>query len=249
MADWKALETELALWSESGKQATLWWRDDDAERPSAALEQLIALSDRFQVPLALATIPAGAEPELALRVQQANAVSVLQHGFSHISHAPASERKCELGDNRPLSDITAELNQGQIKLAGLFGDLFLPVLVPPWNRLSQQVIESLPELGFIGLSTLGPRSLEQGILTEVNVHADLINWKAGRCFAGEARALGQIITHLQQRRLGEVDSREPTGVMTHHLVHDEGVWAFLPKLFDLTRKAGARWCAAKEIFS
>lgn len=249
MADWKALETELALWRDADQAATFWWRDDDAERPGDALEQLIALSDRFHVPLALATIPAGAEPELALRVKQASAVSVLQHGFSHTSHAPASERKCELGNHRPLEEITGELKQGQLKLAELFGDAFLPVLVPPWNRLSQQVIDTLPGLGFTGLSTLGPRSREQGALNEVNVHADLINWKAGRCFAGEERALEQIITHLQQRRLGDVDSREPTGVMTHHLVHDAGVWAFLPRLFELTQRAGAHWCAAQEIFS
>ncbi|SEG81154.1 polysaccharide deacetylase family protein [Marinobacterium lutimaris] len=249
MADWKALETELALWRESGQQATLWWRDDDAERPSDALEQLIEISDRFHVPLALATIPAGAEASLAERVKQASAVSVLQHGFSHLSHVPPSERKCELGNHRPLAEITDELGKGQAKLAELFGDAFLPVLVPPWNRLGEQVIDALPGLGFTGLSTLGPRSCKQKRLIEVNVHADLINWKAGRCFAGEERSLAQIITHLQQRRLGEVDSSEPTGVMTHHLVHDEGVWAFLPQLFDLTLKAGAHWCTAKEIFS
>ena len=33
-----------------------------------------------------------------------------------------------------------------------------PVLVPPWNRISARVTERLPALGFVGLSTFGPRA-------------------------------------------------------------------------------------------
>ena len=39
-----------------------------------------------------------------------------------------------------------------------FGRRFAPVLVPPWNRIDEAVIERLPGAGFSGLSTFGPEA-------------------------------------------------------------------------------------------
>ncbi|MEK9660397.1 MAG: hypothetical protein VW644_01455, partial [Alphaproteobacteria bacterium] len=42
-APWDALAAELDVWAAAGRTATLWWRDDDADAASPALERLLAL--------------------------------------------------------------------------------------------------------------------------------------------------------------------------------------------------------------
>ena len=57
MSPWQRLSAELDQWQALGRAATLWWRDDDAETATPALEKLLGLQRRHGVPLALATIP------------------------------------------------------------------------------------------------------------------------------------------------------------------------------------------------
>ena len=68
MTGWDALQRELELWRAGDRQAAIWWRDDDAVRPGPALDRLLELSSRHDVPLALAVIPAAAEAPLAQRL-------------------------------------------------------------------------------------------------------------------------------------------------------------------------------------
>jgi hypothetical protein len=229
---WEALRGELHAWEEAGRVATLWWRDDDATRVSPELERLVALGGG--TPLALAVIPANAESfDLS--------VTVLQHGWAHVDNAPPGERKCELvGEG-----IVERLIAGKEKLERLFGSRFLPVMVPPWNRIDAALAARLPALGYHGLSTLGPRRRA----FSTNVHVDVMDWPSRR-FAGTERALGPLVEHLRQRRLGKVDADEPTGIMTHHRVHGDDVARFLERLFEATKAHPAtRWLAASEIFA
>ena len=74
----------------------------------------------------------------------------------------------------------------------------------------------------------------------------IVDWHA-RCVVGEARALGELVAHLAARRAGAVDAAEPTGVLTHHLVLDEGCWGFLEGLLRRTRSHPAvRWLNVAE---
>jgi len=50
-AGWLALRDELLRWRDAGLVADFWWRDDDATHPTAALQQLLALSAAADVPL------------------------------------------------------------------------------------------------------------------------------------------------------------------------------------------------------
>ena len=43
MTGWADLDAELDRWKAAGRAATLWWRDDDATRPTPALDRLLAL--------------------------------------------------------------------------------------------------------------------------------------------------------------------------------------------------------------
>ncbi len=248
-ADWSDLARELDAWGAAGRIAAFWWRDDDATAPSAALDRLLSVAG--EVPLALAVIPARAEPALADRLR-GWPVAVLKNGAAHRNHAPPDARKCELVAERPAGEVDGELVAGRERLAALFPAAFLPVLVPPWNRIAAAVTARLPGLGFRGLSTLAPRGSAVPVpgLVQANVHADIVDWRGGRRFRGEAAVLGAIVAHLAARRAGRADPGEATGLLTHHLVHDAASLRFLERLTaTLAEHPAARWIAPAALFA
>lgn len=251
MADWPALERELDAWGEAGRTATLWWRDDDGEMPGPALDRLLALSDRYEVPLALAVVPAGAGRALAGRLEACTRVCVLTHGLAHRNLASDGQRKSEFGPERPIHELLADVATGWNRLRLLFVAQALPIFVPPWNRMAPALLPRLPNAGLKGLSAFGVRTAAEPVpgLAQNNCHLDLIDWRAGRGFVGEAAALEVLVTHLAGRRQGLVDADEASGLMSHHLVHDRAAWRFLERLLEATqRHAAAYWLSATEAF-
>lgn len=249
MASWTDLQNELDAWSTAGRTATLWLRDDDAIDNTSELEQLIASSLTHGIPTALAVIPADATDALAARIDEQSGVTVLQHGLSHANHEPASQKKAELGSARNATEVLADIARGARLLSTKFHSS-CPVLVPPWNRISPAVVPHLDDIGIKGLSTFRPRERDSSLPLIVNTHVDIIDWRGTRGFAGQANTLNQLVAHLGDRRSKKVDSTEPTGILTHHLVHDEECWQFLHGLFTLTREhAAVQWLSAQEIFT
>jgi peptidoglycan/xylan/chitin deacetylase (PgdA/CDA1 family) len=249
MDGWSELEHELDDWHRAGRVADLWWRDDDVIEPSPLLDRLLALAGEQRCTVGLAVIPSGAVPALARRLAGGPGVEVLQHGFAHRNHAPAGEKAQELGAHRPLGVVLAELELGRGRLATLFGDVVLPVLAPPWNRIADTVVAALPRLGFRGLSAFAPRRVGQPVpgLAQTNCHVDPVDWRGGGGFRGDGPALASVLDHLRARRTGQADPDEPTGLLTHHLRHDEGCWSFLGRLLALTGEhPGARWRSPRE---
>jgi hypothetical protein len=232
---WRAFEAELAAWGEEGRVATLWWRDDDAVAATPALDRLLAVT--AEIPLMLAAIPKPLEASLASRLA-GTAAFVVQHGFAHLNHRPPGQKACEIGLDRPKEVVEAELRAGQAILRDAFGARFRPWLVPPWNRIDPDLAARLPDLGYAGLSTFEPRRDP----FRVNAHVDPIAWKAGRRFIGVEKTLNRLTEHLAARRAGFVDREEPTGFLTHHLVHDAELWEFLGDLAAAAARCpSARW--------
>ena len=306
MADhgWRVLQEELDAWAEAGRVATFWWRDDDANGPSPALERLLRLRSRYRVPLALAVIPERLDPSLASLLQAGESsrcrsttptsgkrlrqwipasagmtdtapgagfrhsrgsgnphetsahgsfqpgVSVLQHGFAHRNHAGAGEKSMELSPHRPQEQVLCELRGGFAQLASTFGKDFLPVLVPPWNRIAPALVPELPALGLHGLSTFMPRTACNPVpgLRQVNCHVDLIDWRGGRKGRDHGILAREVAGHLRARRAGRADSGEPTGLLTHHLDHDESAWDFVEEFLDrVVAHPGVHWPASREV--
>lgn len=234
---WAALEREVDAWRAAGREATLWWRDDDAQRPSPALARLLRL--RPDCPLGLAVIPAGAETALAESV--AGPVDVLVHGFAHANHAGAGERKSEYPAGRRVPE---ELRAGRERLEAIFGDRVLPVFVPPWNRMGDDAAEALPAAGYEALS--GHRGRPAGPLPRLDTHVDLIDWRVGRRFAGAGAVLRALTDALAARR--RAGDPRPTGVLSHHLAHDAGAWRFLGALLAWGARApGVRWLRPRDL--
>jgi hypothetical protein len=241
---WQKLSDELSRWQEAGRVADLWLRDDDAVEPTAALDRLVVASAGAAIPLTLAVIPARVERSLAERVAGEPAVTAAVHGWAHANHAPANEKKQELGPHRAADVVLAELNDARIIVDSLFGTAALPMLVPPWNRIDPVLLTSLASVGFTAVSGFGrakPASIRM-----VNTHVDLIDWHGGRGGKDHGLLVRELVAELQQRL--DDDSREPVGVLSHHLVHDEEAWSFLEKLFDLTAgNPACRWASAREL--
>ena len=255
MVKWPDLMAEFDLWEEAGKIATLWWRDDDAVRPTARLGRLLSIASG--VPVSLAVIPADAEPELAqwlaqyLRSAPEASVAVLQHGWRHLNHS-GGEKKSEFPTERPEPEVAFELASGRARLSDLFGARAQPVLVPPWNRFDGSLLGLLARCGLTGISRARARSgsLRALGIIEGNIHVDLVAWKEGRGFIGEDAALGGLVEHLRARRLRAACADEPTGILTHHLVQDQATDAFLDQLITVSvAHPAVLWLDASEIFT
>ena len=246
--DWSDLRNELDAWRGEGRTATLWWRDDDAAAPVPALDRLVGLAREQGVTVGLAVIPALAEPSLASWLESVRA-EVLQHGWAHRNHAAEGEKKSELGYRRDAGTVMGELARGFGRLQELGGDRFRPVLVPPWNRIDSSLYSALLQAGFRGLTTFGARRAAQPAhgLVQTNCHADVVDWRGGRGFVGTERALAAVVGHLAARRTRSVDAAEPTGLLTHHAVHEESTWAFIARFIERTRRHPAvRWLAPSD---
>ncbi|MDP2376875.1 polysaccharide deacetylase family protein [Reyranella sp.] len=249
MSNWQALDDELGRWRDAGRIAELWWRDDDAADAGPELDRLLVARGESAMPLALAVVPARATTALAARLADEPAVDLLQHGYAHVNHAaPGEAKKIELGPHRPVMMVLGELGTGWMALERLFGARPLSVMVPPWNRIAPALVPTLPEIGFTGLSTFGARRRAQPVrgLRQVNTHADLIDWKGGRGFAGEEAVLSSLVRALAHAR---AESGEPVGLLSHHLAMDGGAWDFLKSFWERTRTmSGLRVRSAHELF-
>ena len=237
---WKALEEEFARWRHGGRTPDFWWRDDDATAPTPPLRRVLALSAKSGVPLALAVIPLAAVPELFAEIPS----GVLMHGTDHRNRAAGGDKKTEFPESEDEDVALARLASGRARLAALAGPAFVPVLAPPWNRFKRALVRRLREVGLYGLSCYGVRSHP----TEINTHVDIIDWRGSRGFGGEEIVLNMAVTHLAARRAGKADAAEPTGLLTHHAVHDAAAWDFLEQFFDKTRRLGALWQEAAALF-
>lgn len=249
MNPWTALEQELDRWSAAGRPATLWWRDDDATHASGELDRLLGISERTGIPIALAVIPRDIHDSLNRRLDRCASAWALQHGWSHANHAPGADRQEEFGPHRPLEVMLAELSEGWRRIEAL--PRGLPVLVAPWNRMDPGLVGELPKAGLAAVSTLGPRPAAEPAagVRQTNVHVDIVDWAGHRGFVGEPAAIGQVLAHLRQRRELAVDADEPTGLMSHHLFHDEGCWWFVEEFIRRSSAhPAARWLSARDAF-
>ena len=243
-AGWESLAAEMDAWHAEGKQVVFWWRDDDATSPGAKLDRLLELAPG--VPRSLAVIPHQVEPKLGHTLRDFEWISVLQHGFAHKNHAPATEKKAEFGPHRSVSEMLEELEVGQNRLRKLFADTFRPIFVPPWNRIDPEFVKHLPGAGYSALSGFG-RTIPGSAIPQINSHIDIIDWRSNRAFIGERAAILAIIRHLKLQRRNLSHAFLPTGLLTHHRDHDELCWKFIHELIDHTRMHSAsNWISVDD---
>jgi hypothetical protein len=241
MSSWQALKDELDLWQKDRRIATFWWRDDDLNEVTPAFDRLLQLRAHLDIPLTLAVIPDRVDPHIA---DDLDGCHFVQHGVLHKSFAQDGEKKSEFPATRDSEAIKRDILSGRQRLETLFEDTFLPFFVPPWNRMDDRHVSALADLGFTGISQYNPRksALVEGCMAQINTHVDPVFWRGDRSALPDTKILADMCSHLAQRRLGEVDSDEPTGFLTHHLVHDEALWEISHKLLSfLNAHVSVRW--------
>ncbi len=225
-----ALDAALKTAEDTGTKIAFWWRDDDAVAPSPALDRLISLGNCYGLPQALAVIPAAFEPSLAPYIREHANVSVLVHGLNHHNYAPQGEKKAEFGPHRPIGTLAAEVEEALALMRDTFSDKLTPVFVPPWNRITADLLPRLATSGLTGLSTFGERTNTEAApgLAWVNTHIDPIDWHGSRSVL-DMDILSDKLARAILRRVRK-ETTEPIGLLTHHRVHDEAIWSYCERL-------------------
>ncbi|MBV9112723.1 MAG: glycosyl transferase family 28 [Hyphomicrobiales bacterium] len=229
---WEKLHLALEEIANAGETLAVWWRDDDVVAPSPALDRLLRLSKLFEAPVALAAIPLLATEALADRLAAEPRVDIIVHGLAHRNHSPQGQLSSELGIGQPLLDRMAALYGAQARLRRLFGPKVVPMLAPPWNRIGDDLVERLHEVGFAGLSTFKRRRAREaapGVL-QVNTHIDPVFWRGRGGLRDEAAMLEDLAVLARETVARAPQDREPIGLLTHHLEHDPWVWRFVEEL-------------------
>lgn len=235
-AAWRHLREQLAA---SEGTVSLWLRDDDATVPSSALDRLIRLTEPFLIPVTLAVIPALTGEALAQTL--ASHITPVIHGWAHINHATAPSKKQELGPERAMAEVERDLTAAIARMREIYGDCLVPMLVPPWNRIRADILPHLRDLGFDAVSAFG-EAPARAPLAMINARIDLIDWRGTRGCRDPATLIEEVLAHLH--------NPAPVGLLAHHLVHDDGAWDFLERLFALTRSLpNVRWLSARDLLA
>ncbi len=220
--DLNPLIDALARATDEGRTTLLWWRDDDAVAHTPALDRLLALAARTGWPVALAAIPARAEPSLAARVAEEAGVDLLVHGLAHANHAPADAKKAEFGPHRPLAALQTDAADALALAKTRLGPRLLPVLVPPWNRIAPALPEPCRLSGIAASRRPAPcpRCPDSCRPTPRSIRSPGAPGRAGRS--------GRVIA----RAARAVAEGGPVGLLTHHLVQDAATWDFCERVLD-----------------
>jgi predicted glycosyltransferase len=248
---WATLDDALARLADSPHRLSFWWRDDDAVAATLPFERLLALANRFGIPLGIAAVPATAQPSLAERLTAESQVALLVHGLSHVNHAPPGEKKAEFGRHRPSELLKRDAGLALDEAHARLGARLLPVFVPPWNRIDRDLVSVLPGLGYRGLSTFNDRANRSPTagLIQINTHLDPIDWHGTRGALPLEILAERLGRRIKARIEGIADRDEPIGLLTHHLVHDEEVWHVCEILLERLSRSGLfHYPFAAEVF-
>jgi hypothetical protein len=215
------LELELRRWRRLGRSPQIWWRDDDARKPTPALDRLLDTAGGR--PLALAVVPDGDLAALAARLATAPAVTISQHGVDHENRRRAAALPNEYPAGATADHVAARIaaGRGRLEAAGLAPAFY----TPPWNQIDETLALALPRAGFQALSAAMPARPVAGMV-RFDSHIDILRWKGAVRFRGYRRVLAALTRQLRRRRR-DGDFEAPIGLLTHHLVHDEAAWRFL----------------------
>jgi len=236
--DWGPLRHALAACRSEGIDVPFWWRDDDATHVTPALQKLAQLAERVVLPVHLAIIPAHASPDLPAACAEMLTIPVI-HGWSHTDHSGPDEKKNEF--LTPRATATEDSAEALSRMRKLFTTDLRRMFVPPWNRISAEVVSVLSRQGYQAISTFGPRPASHAApgLRQVNTHLDPIWWRGTRDLIDPDQLIGKASAHVTARIQGEEDQSEPFGILTHHLVHTPAIWSFVEEFVHEMLAGGA----------
>ena len=230
----------------AGRTVGLWWRDDDLERPTPALDTLLEALGEHGIAPALAAV-AGRVDAQAVAALAGSPARVFVHGWTHANHAAAGARKSEFGPEREAGTRLAEIAEARRRLAAIAGERALACFVPPWNRIGDDLLARLGETGIVALSGFAPagRPAPAAGVPRLDTHVDLIDWRGDRLPLTATAAAAALAIRIRSRLSAEnhdspVDG--PLGILSHHRVTEAAAWrAWRPLLAALGGHPAVRW--------
>lgn len=223
-----ALCLEEALENASLRNATLFFRADDIGVPGRRFFRLLDLCMDYEVPLALAVVPAwttAARWETILRSAQRKPHLWCwhQHGWRHANHEAAGKKQ-EFGPSRSKEAIRRDLDRGRLKLSRILGSDFSLLFTPPWNRCDARTLAHLKQQGYAGVSRFaGGRPNPPKGLPDFYVNVDLHTRKERNPDQAWANML---------KEFSRAFAAGYCGVMLHHQRMSPAAFTFLEILFS-----------------
>ena len=215
----------------------------------AGLDRLLGLADRIDAAIALAAIPARASLAAGAPARGDHA---LRPGPWLRPRQPCPAGR-EEGRVRTASRMSAVMEGEarealQIARASLRRQSSCRSSCRPGTGSRRHCVPALPRLGYVGLSTFRDRPA-----------ADRRPGPAGQHPCGSDR----LARHAQPAsippdraprpapssgaRPAQADPDEPIGFLTHHLVHDEAIWAFCEDSARPSAQKRLHFCASSEV--
>ncbi|MDR2605408.1 MAG: hypothetical protein LBC55_08705 [Desulfovibrio sp.] len=204
----------------SRERISCWWRDDDVggdgwnilrrKVHERRLENMLALLDRHAVPAVFAVVP------YKLRLYGSGQIALLKkygayvavHGICHRNNAGPGRKASEFPSGCDVETALSAILKHKRELEEIFGDMLLPVFVPPWNTMCGKLEERLLASGFTMISkSNGP----SGKHVDGNVDVDFIDW-GKRDLRDERAVLADIIALLRNEDIRII------GLMNYHKV-------------------------------
>ncbi len=220
-----------------GGLPALWWRDDDAATPTPQLSDLLRLAG--EVPLALAVIPALAQPELATALRGSAASRGSAAWLAACQPGQSTARKANIpkgGRPRWSRRRSAPGGPASRPCSGR-------APCPCWCRRGTA---SPANFCRCCRRTGSPACRRWPRRAARPCRPALCPGSSHRCPCRSRRMAGRIaglsarprrlvglVGHLRATRLGAADSAGPIGILTHHLIMDDATAAFLDRLIAL----------------
>ena len=238
----------------------VFFRADDIGAGGRAFEAMCKLFRHHAIPLAMAVVPAWLSSARQDQLFRAAPMDEPiwgwhQHGWRHVNWQKTG-KKSEFGDNRPFEKQSRDIQQGRLKMELLFGDYFIPVFTPPWNRLCASTLKILQTLRFEAVSLSGP--IPRGIkssaaLSNLKVQLDLHTRKSADPNSDfSAEVARSCKSHQGSALLHEISTaparKENIGFMIHHHRMTLFAFEFLDALlYNLKNRVQARFLTFGEI--
>ncbi len=248
---WRDLERELDLWGKACARARFWVRDDDASKITPQLERLDQLATSHGIQIGLAVIPALLSADFITYLNSGAAPFFpMCHGWDHANHG-VQGKPSEFGPERPLGEQLQDLERARAAFCAAFH--IAPVFVPPYDNIAPSTAEALPSAGFAALSCAPSRVVQRLTrlhgrfawlpalpvspplpVRSLDVHVDPVDWYRDLPTASERAEIEQkVVRELRLRRKRYVDPTTPIGILLHHLMHDDAIWAVTDELIGV----------------
>ena len=194
----------------------IFFRDDDAGWAMPELDAMLEVFVRHACPVDLAVIPATLDHPVARRLNRWRethpGIGLHQHGYAHVNHAAAPDRKSEFSTSRLLDRQCADIMIGRNCMAAMLGETDA-IFTPPWNRCAPQLLPRLGEMGFAVFSDDGAADDCDGLV----MLPISLDWDRAR----RNGRLGADLAKLVADATGSV------GIMLHHGTLDDAARAKL----------------------